>query len=102
MSGATANQRQYASDLAVKKTKEFKELKELAVSAGVTDGETAKNATSASELMNALDQWQISRLIEALIAKDEPIRGNRYTDRRLKEMITTLDDIKAKIADWGF
>jgi len=101
---ATKDQSKYIADLAVIKTKEFKEVKELLIANEIvgTDAETVKNAQSLAEITNALDGGQASRLIDVLNATKTPARATEYSKRRVETTIATLDDIKATIASWDF
>lgn len=101
---ATELQKTYIADLAVKKTKEFKEVKELLVSSGIVKdtSETVMQAQSIAEITNALDDGQASRFIDVLITTKEPARGRVYSQRRIESAIKLVDDIKATIDDWGF
>lgn len=101
---ATEAQSKYIADLAVIKTKEFKEVKELLVSSGIvgTDAEIVKTAQSIAEITHALDDAQASKFIDVLIATKPPARGRVYADKRVKSTIAALDDIKKTIDDWSF
>lgn len=101
---STKAQSSYIADLAVKKTKEFKEVKEMLLSSDiVTDNaDTVKNAQSMAEITNALDDLQASKFIDLLVATKEPKRGTSYSDRRVKKTVDLLDDIKGTIGNWGF
>lgn len=101
---ATQQQSKYIADLAVKKLKEFKEVKELLLSTDiVTDkAETVKGAQSMAEITNALDDLQASRFIDVLVAHKEPARDTSYSKRRVQQTVDALDDIKSTIADWSF
>lgn len=100
---ATPTQRLYIKNLAVKKTKEFKEVKEMVIANQIVgeNAELVKNAQSLDEITDNIDPAQATRLIEALIAKDEPKRGT-FSDRRVKQMIDGLADIIGIIDDWDF
>lgn len=101
---ATEAQSSYIADLAVVKTKEFKELKELLVSSGIVskDAETVANAQSIAEITNALDSGQASKLIDVLIAAKTPDRSRAYSEKRVNATIGTLEDIKNTIEKWSF
>lgn len=101
---ATETQSKYIADLAVVKTKEFKEVKELLLANEIigADAETVKTAQSIAEITAALDDGQASRLIDVLIATKEPTRGTEYSKRRVETTVDVLDDITATIDDWGF
>lgn len=101
---ATETQKKYIADLAVLKTKEFKEVKELLVASGIvkSTSQTVMQAQSIAEITNALDNGQASRFIELLIASKAPRRERSYTRRRVERTIATLDSIKATINNWTF
>lgn len=101
---ATEAQRSYISDLAVLKTKEFKEVKELLIASGIVSAgaETVQSAQSIAEITHALSDLQASRFIDLLISTKEPTRGRVYSKRRIEGATALVDDIKATIADWGF
>ncbi len=101
---STQTQSRYIADLAVAKTKEFKEVKELLISNEIigADAEIVKEAESIAEITDALDDLQASRLIDVLVATKEPARDRAYSDRRIKAAIRELDAIKDIIDDWEF
>lgn len=101
---ATETQSKYIADLAVIKTKEFKEVKELLVSSGIVKetSETVMQAQSIAEIINALDNKQASEFIDVLIATKTPARDRTYSQRRVERTVALLDDIKATIDDWTF
>lgn len=101
---ATETQSKYIADLAVVKTKEFKEVKELLLANDIigADAELVKNAQSIAEITHALDDGQASKLIDVLIATKEPARAKVYAKGRILKTVSVLDDIKATIDDWGF
>lgn len=101
---ATEAQRSYIDGLAVAKTKEFKEVKELLVASEIVKdtSETVMQAQSLAEITNALDDGQASRFIDVLIQTKAPARGRVYSERRVEATIKTLDDIKKTIDNWGF
>lgn len=101
---ATEAQSKYIADLAVLKTKEFKEVKELLVSNSIigADAELVKNAQSIAEITHALTDKQASSLIDVLNAAKTPARGRVYSTKRVESTIAALDDIKSTIDDWGF
>jgi len=101
---ATETQSKYIADLAVIKTKEFKEVKELLIANDIigVDAEIVKNAQSLAEITHALTDLQASKLIDVLIATKTPARGRTYSDKRVSRTIALLDDIKQTIADWQF
>lgn len=100
---ATPSQRTYIKDLAVRKTKEFKEVKEMVIANKIVgdNAEIVKNAQSLDEILDSVDPAQATRIIEALIAKTPPKRGG-YSDRRVNQMIDGLADIQDIIDDWDF
>lgn len=101
---ASPAQTKYIQDLAVIKTKEFKELKELLYANSIVDAssDVVGAAATAAEICNALTDLQASRLIDVLVTAKEPTRGNAYGAGRVKKTIAALDDIKGDIAGWGF
>jgi hypothetical protein len=101
---ATEQQSKYIKDLAVIKTKEFKEVKELLVASGIVSdtAELVKNAQSIAEITHALDDLQASRFIDVLINTKEPARGRVYSKRRIEGATTLVDQIKATVDDWDF
>lgn len=101
---ATEIQNKYISDLAVLKTKEFKEVKELLIANNIVgdNAELVNNAQSIAEINHALTDRQASAFIDVLIATKPPARGRAYSKRRVENTITALDDIKATIAGWKF
>ena len=101
---ATPAQTKYIEDLAVIKTKEFKEVKELLIAKGIIgeNAETVKTADSLAQVANALTDAQASRFIDALVEHKAPARANAYAANRAKRTIAALDDIKNTINNWGF
>ena len=101
---SSQTQTKYIQDLAVIKTKEFKEVKELLYANEIVDKNSAivDNAGTLAEICNALTDLQASKLIDALIKTKEPVRSTSYSNNRIRKTITALDDIKSTIDDWGF
>jgi len=101
---ASEAQSRYISDLAVAKTKEFKEVKELLVASEIVkeSSETVMQAQSIAEITNALDDLQASKFIDVLVATKAPARDRSYSKRRVERTIDTLDNIKKTIDDWSF
>lgn len=101
---ATETQSKYIADLAVLKTKEFKEVKELLISSGIVseNAEIVNNAASLAEITHALTDTQASRFIDILIAAKAPARERAYAKRRVERTISALDDIKSTISGWSF
>lgn len=101
---ATETQSKYIADLAVIKTKEFKEVKELLIANEIigADADLVKSAQSIAEITHALDDGQASKLIDVLIATKEPTRAREYSKGRVVKTVNALDDIKATIDDWDF
>lgn len=101
---ASETQSKYIADLAVVKTKEFKEVKELLVASEIVspDAEIVKTAQSIAEVTNALTDLQASKFIDVLIKSKTPARDRAYSQRRVERTVALLDDIKATIDDWGF
>ena len=101
---ATETQSKYIEDLAVAKTKEFKEVKELLIANQIigTDAEIVKNAQSMAEITATLTDLQASKLIDVLIQTKPPVRGRAYSEKRVQRTVALLDDIKSDIDNWGF
>ena len=101
---ASQTQSKYIADLAVAKTKEFKEVKELLIANEIigADAEIVKSAQTIAEITNALTDLQASKLIDALIATKEPQRGTAYSKKRIDKVTLILDDIKNEIDAWDF
>lgn len=101
---ASENQTKFIADLVVKKTKEFKEVKELLFSSSIVspDAETVKNATTIDEISHALTDLQASKFIDVLTASKDPARGTVYSKRRIEQASTLVSDIKKTISDWSF
>jgi hypothetical protein len=101
---ATQKQSDYIADLAVLKTKEFKEVKEMLQSSGIVSEQAGivAGAQSLAEITHALTDLQASRLIEMLIAAKKPERSRIYAQKRVEKAIKTLDEIKATVAGWTF
>ena len=101
---ATETQSKYIADLAVIKTKEFKEVKELLIANEIigADAEIVKNAQSMAEITAALTDLQASKLIDVLIQTKTPARSRAYSDKRVQRTVELLDDIKADIDERGF
>lgn len=101
---ASETQSKYIADLAVLKTKEFKEVKELLVANEIigANAETVKTAQSIAEITNTLTDLQASKLIDVLITTKEPTRATAYSKKRVEKTVGILDDIKSDINGWGF
>ena len=101
---ASEIQSKYIADLAVKKTKEFKEVRELLFANEIVsaDAEIVKNAQTIAEITNALTDLQASKFIDVLVSTKEPERGTAYSKKRITNVTTILDDIKAEIDAWDF
>lgn len=101
---ATETQSKYIADLAVIKTKEFKEVKEILTSSGIVsdNAEIVNNAETIAEITNALTDLQASKFIDMLISTKTPVRDTSYSKRRIVRAINALDDIKSTIDNWGF
>lgn len=101
---ASESQSKYIADLAVAKTKEFKEVKELLTANEIigADAEIVKNAQTIAEITGALTDLQASKLIDALISTKEPTRGTSYSKKRIEKVTAALDDIKKDIDAWDF
>lgn len=101
---ATETQSKYITDLAVLKTKEFKEVKELLISSGIVgeNSEIVANAMSIAEINHALTDSQASQFIDLLISTKAPARSRVYSKKRMDQTIALLADIKKTIDDWSF
>jgi len=101
---ATADQSKYIADLAVKKTKEFKEVKELLIANDIigADAEIVLSAQTIAEITHALTDLQASKFIDTLNAAKTPERGSVYSKKRVEKTIDMVEDITATIGDWGF
>ncbi len=101
---ASETQSKYIADLAVIKTKEFKEVKELLIANEIigADAEIVKNAKTIAEITGALTDLQASKLIDVLITTKEPTRGTAYSKSRIEKVTTVLEDIKKDIDAWDF
>ena len=101
---ASENQSKFIKDLVVKKTKEFKEVKEILVASGIVtaDAEIVKTAGTIDEITHALTDLQASKFIDVLTATKDPARGSVYSKRRIEQASNLVSDIKKTIADWSF
>lgn len=101
---SSLDQSKYIADLVVKKTKEFKEVKELLVANEIvtSDATLVKNAQSIDEITHALTDLQASKFIEVLVATKEPTRGAVYSKKRVEQASSLVEDIKSTIAGWTF
>ncbi len=101
---SSPRQSKYIADLAVAKTKEFKEVKELLKSNEIigADATIVDNAQTIAEITNALTDLQASKLIDVLVATKEPTRGTSYSKKRIEKVTAALDDIKKDIDAWDF
>lgn len=101
---ASEIQSKYIADLAVKKTKEFKEVKELLIANEIigADAETVKTAQTIAEITHALTDLQASKLIDVLIATKDPARGTSYSKKRIVSVTSILEDIKKEVDGWDF
>lgn len=101
---ASETQSKYIADLAVLKTKEFKEVKELLIANQIigADAEIVKTATTIAEITHALTDLQASKLIDVLIQTTEPKRGTVYSPKRINRATGELEHIKAIINGWDF
>lgn len=101
---ATQTQISYITDLAVLKTKEFKEVKELLVANQIVaaDSEVVASAGTIAEIGNALTDLQASKFIDVLTAIKEPARGKVYSQKRINKAVGNVEDIIATINGWGF
>lgn len=101
---SSQKQSSYIADLAVVKTREFKEVKELLKSTGIVgdDATIVDQAESIAQITDALTDLQASQFITALIESKTPERSRVYSDKRIQANITGLDNIKKEIDDWDF
>lgn len=101
---ASPTQRSYIKDLAVDRLKEFKEFKEMLYANDIVsrDAETVKNADSVDAILDATTDLQASKMIDALVARERPIRSRTYSQRRSERVIELLDKIKATADDWSY
>lgn len=101
---SSLDQSKYIADLVVKKTKDFKEVKELLAANEIisADATIVKTAQSIDEITHALTDVQASKLIDVLIATKEPARGAVYSKKRVEQASSLVDDIKSTIAGWTF
>lgn len=101
---ANTIQRSYIKNLAVKKLKEFKEFKEMILSEGIVsaDAKTVGEATTIDAILDATTDYQASKMIDALLARKEPVRSNTYSNRRATDVINKLEKIKETVSDWDF
>lgn len=101
---ASESQNKYIADLVVKKTKEFKEVKELLIANEIigADAEIVKNAETIAAITDALTDLQASKFIDVLVATKEPARGTSYSKNRIVKVTAILDDIKKDIDNWQF
>src|SRR5690349_2255836 len=99
---SSPSQSKYIADLAVAKTKEFKEVKELLKANEIigADATIVDNAQTIAEITAALTDLQASKLIDVLIATKEPKRGTSYSKKRIEKVTAALDDIKKDIDAW--
>lgn len=101
---ASETQSKYIADLAVKKTKEFKEVKELLIANEIigADAEIVKSAQTIAEITHALTDLQASKFIDVLVGTKDPARGTAYSKKRIEKVTAILDDIKKDIDAWDF
>jgi hypothetical protein len=101
---ASEAQSKYITDLAVIKTKEFKEVKELLIASGIVSesAETVKLAATIAEVNAALTDLQASKFIDVLVAAKTPDRSRAYSRKRVEKTIGALESIKKEINSWDF
>lgn len=101
---ATPNQRSYIKDLSVQRLKEFKEFKEMLYANDIVgvDSEIVKNAKSVDAILDATTDLQASKIIDALLMKQIPVRAKTYSQKRSERVIELLDKIKATANDWSY
>jgi len=101
---SSQTQSSFIADLAVIKTKEFKEVKELIIANGIVgeNAEIVTNAQSIAEITNALTDLQASKLIDVLTAAKEPARSTTYSQKRIDKASSLVNDITKTIDNWDF
>lgn len=101
---ASEAQSKYIADLAVLKTKEFKEVKEMLLASGIVSEQASivNDAKSIAEINHALTDLQASQFIDLLVKAKEPARGQVYSKRRIEGATALVDEIKSDIAGWDF
>ena len=101
---ATETQRSYIKDLSVQRLKEFKEFKEMLYANGIVEksAKTVGEAESIDAILDATNDLQASKMIEALLAKKVPVRSKTYSNSRSMKSIEGLEKIKAKVRSWNF
>lgn len=101
---ASDSQSKYIADLAVIKTKEFKEVKELLIANAIVgvDAEVVKSAQTIAEVTHALTDLQASKFIDVLNATKEPTRATSYSKKRIEKVTAILESIKKEIDGWDF
>jgi hypothetical protein len=101
---ASESQSKYIADLAVKKTKEFKEVKEMLHSSGIVSENAAiiDNAATIAEITHAMTDLQASKFIDMLIAAKDPKRSQAYSPKRIDRAVAELENIQVTIDGWDF
>lgn len=101
---ATPNQRSYIKDLAVLKLKEFKEFKEMLYANGIVErtSETVANADSVDAILDATTDLQASKMIEALQAKQVPVRVKTYSRKRYDKVVGLLGKVEETVDNWSY
>lgn len=101
---ATVNQLKLIKQLATDKTADFKEFKEFVLKSEIVseNNETIKKSLSSSEIINALTDWQASKIIDKLEEMPDLIRLEEYDAEDLKKINAKIKKIKQKIEDWSF
>lgn len=101
---ASETQSKYIADLAVKKTKEFKEVKELLIASNIVgdQAETVKDAETIAAITDALTDLQASQFIDLLTSMKDPARGVTYSKKRIVATSDLMGDIKGDIDSWDF
>lgn len=101
---ATVNQLKLIKQLATDKMTDFKEFKEFVLKSEIVseNNETIKKSLSSSEIINALTDWQASKIIDKLEEKPDLIRLEEYDAEDLKKINAKIKKIKQKIDDWSF
>ena len=101
---ASEIQRSYIKDLAVQRLKEFKEFKEMIVSAKIVspDSKTVMGADSIDVILDATTDLQASKMIDELLLRKPPVRSRTYSNTRARKTDEALQRIRKKIGDWDF
>jgi hypothetical protein len=101
---ASEAQSKYIADLTVKKTKEFKEVKEMLHSSGIIGDSTSiiDYAMTVAEITHAMTDLQASKFIDLLVATKDPKRSQMYSPKRIARAVSELENIQVTIDSWDF